>query len=165
MDVWLGGCERSILRRQRIMRRVSSNGCPLPIAVGFDVVGFGSKVLGLRFWAPLMGISGMFSVHRRESYCHSIPMSRAAGCLKSTSYPNFSCDHCNPTHSLVESTNMCGTCRYSLHPQNPSTYNISASASAPYSPAEVSLSVARKASVDPVLDSLPCRLPGSSSAS
>lgn len=113
-----------------------------------------------------MGISDMFSVHRRESYCHSIPISRVAGCLKSTHiipklFPVTIV--IVPMHSW--STNMCGTCRYSLHPQYPSTYNISASASAPYSPAEVSLSVARKASVDPVLDSLPCRLPESSSAS
>jgi hypothetical protein len=62
MDVWLGGCERSILRRRRIMRGVSSNGCLyIPIAMEFDVVGFGSKCLRV-----LMGISGMFNVHRRN---------------------------------------------------------------------------------------------------
>src|ERR1700722_9810478 len=110
-----------------------------------------------------MGISRLFSAHRRESYCHTIPHVQSSGLLKEHAHhtQTFSCDHCNRTHPFVGSTNMCGTCRYSLHPQYPSTYNISASASAPYSPAEVSLSVARKASVDPVLDSLPCRLPES----
>src|ERR1700733_6171206 len=107
------------------------------------------------------GTDGNFR-HRRKVIVVLYPCSEVAGCLKNTHIiPKlFHNDHCKSYPSIRDvSMNTCGTCRYSLHPHCPSTYNISASASAPYSPVEVSLFVARKASADPVLDSSPCQLP------